>query len=340
MLVLVVMGRQALVRTTTPSVSGMTAGAMPPVAVGVGALGRLEAGWKVHLVAPPGSTEPARVEELLVDEGDEVAAGDLLAILDGRARKVAARDEALAVVAGAKAKLALVRAGAKAADLEAQQANVARLQASMESAAADYQRAAALHRNNRLITTEEFDQKRFQAEIARHQFRSAEATLASMREIRPEDLEAAEAELNKSQAAAVRAEDEVATTQVRAPITGRVLKVNARQGEKVGEAGLLEIGDTRQMHAVAEVYERDVLRVRVGQPARVFGQFTTEELVGKVVRIGWKIGRKVVLDNDPIRDTDARVVEVRIELDPTASELVSRLTNARIEVHINTQEPR
>jgi HlyD family secretion protein len=46
-----------------------------------------------------------------------------------------------------------------------------------------------------------------------------------------------------------------------------------------------------------------------------------------------------VLTNDPVSDTDARVVEVRIDLKSDQIESVARLSNARVEVTILLQVP-
>ena len=59
-----------------------------------------------------------------------------------------------------------------------------------------------------------------------------------------------------------------------------------------------------------------------------------------MVHVGWQVGRRVVLDNDPVKDTDARVVEVRVKLDPAAAERVARLSYARVEVRIDAAEVR
>jgi HlyD family secretion protein len=88
------------------------------------------------------------------------------------------------------------------------------------------------------------------------------------------------------------------------------------------------------MHAVAEVYEGDLLRVRVGERARVTLESSGEVLAGVVVEVGHVVARKAVLSNDPVSDTDARVVEVRIRLDQADSRRVERLSNARVGVLI------
>jgi HlyD family secretion protein len=60
-------------------------------------------------------------------------------------------------------------------------------------------------------------------------------------------------------------------------------------------------------------------------------------LRGAVVKIEPLVGRKVALDNDPVTDTDARVVEVRVEIDAEDSIRVAALTNARVEIVIGCQ---
>ncbi|GBE72802.1 hypothetical protein myaer87_00290 [Microcystis aeruginosa NIES-87] len=48
--------------------------------------------------------------------------------------------------------------------------------------------------------------------------------------------------------------------------------------------------------------------------------------------IGWKVGRQDVLGTDPVVDTDARVIEVKISLDHRSSAKVNRLTNLKVNV--------
>jgi HlyD family secretion protein len=113
------------------------------------------------------------------------------------------------------------------------------------------------------------------------------------------------------------------------------LQVHARQGQKIGEQGVVDIGDTRLMHAIAEVYEEDIGRIRIGQSAKIFVPSLKSQLHGKVHRISRIVARKSVFSNDPVEDTDARVIEVRIVLDETDSKLVEGLSNARIHARID-----
>lgn len=302
-------------------------------APGVGALGRLEPGWKVFHIAPASTADGVRVESLLVEEGDLVQPGATLAVLDTHARRQAAHLEANAQAVVARAKLAQVKAGSKSDDIAAQEALTARHRASLEHA------SAGLHRARRLISTraisdEEFDQRQMDFATQQASLHQAEKTLAAIKAVRPEDVAVAEAEVVRAEAGVARAEADLEASKVVSPIAGRVLKLNTRPGERVGEGGIAEVGDTAAMHAVAEVYERDAPRVKVGQRARAKIQSLPGELSGEVVHVGWRVGRRVVLDNDPVKDTDARVVEVRVRLDSQSSARVAGLSYARVEIHV------
>ena len=146
------------------------------------------------------------------------------------------------------------------------------------------------------------------------------------------NLETAQMELDIALAdlAAARARLELAI--VRAPIRAQVLEIHAYPGERVGPEGVMELGRTDRMYAVAEVYETDIAQVEVGQVARVRSSAFDDELLGKVERISLKVGRLDVIGADPIAKTDARVVEVFILLDD--SEAVSRYTNMQVKIEI------
>ena len=128
------------------------------------------------------------------------------------------------------------------------------------------------------------------------------------------------------------AEAELARSIVRAPFDGQVLEIHARTGERVAPQGILELGRTDEMYAVAEVYETDVRHIEVGQKAEISSPALEAPIQGVVERIGMKIGKLDALSTDPAARTDARVVEVEIRLDD--SEPVKAFTNLQVEVAI------
>ncbi len=99
------------------------------------------------------------------------------------------------------------------------------------------------------------------------------------------------------------------------------------------------MGQTSQMVAVAEVYESDIGKIKVGQSAEISsesGAFN-KSLRGSVSYVGLQIGKKDVLSTDPAADSDSRVVEVKIKIDPSDSATVSGLTNSKVVVKISTK---
>ncbi len=164
----------------------------------------------------------------------------------------------------------------------------------------------------------------------------AQATLDSVSEVREVDVIKAQAGVDRAIAALRQAEADLELTSVKAPTEGQIIKINTYPGEIVGDEGVVEFANTSKMMVVAEVYESDISRVKIGQTATIkseTGAFEGE-ITGQVKQIGLKIGKQEVLDTDPAADVDSRVVEVEIHLDPQTSDRVSHLTNSKAIVKI------
>ena len=172
----------------------------------------------------------------------------------------------------------------------------------------------------------------------RAELKSAQRELARKRKLHSEGaiadtiLEAEVLVRDVARAQLRYAEAELARSTVRAPFDGQVLEIHARTGERVGPKGILELGRTDEMYAIAEVYETDVRRIKVGQRAKVSSPALEGPLEGVVERVGMKIGKLDALSTDPAARTDARVVEVEIRLDD--SEPVKAFTNLQVEIAI------
>ncbi|MEO1432462.1 MAG: HlyD family efflux transporter periplasmic adaptor subunit [Cyanobacteria bacterium J06633_8] len=98
----------------------------------VTALGRLEPEGDVVKIAGSSSGQGAqgnKIDKLLVKEGEEVKAQQVIAILDNSDKLRAAYEKAKETVAMAEANLAKVQAGAKTGEIEAQKAEIARIKA-------------------------------------------------------------------------------------------------------------------------------------------------------------------------------------------------------------------
>lgn len=172
------------------------------------------------------------------------------------------------------------------------------------------------------------------------QIEEAKAQLEKISEVRGVDVAKAEAEVQKALAALKLAQTDLELTYLKSPITGQVLKINSYPGEKIDDTeGIMELGKTDQMMVIAEVYESDISKIKLGQNATIISQNKTfdGEIQGQVYHIGKQIGKKDVLDADPAADVDARVVEVKIRLNPPSSKKVSSLTYAQVLVKISTE---
>lgn len=312
--------------------------AVPPVSVpdrvAVHSLGRLEPASRILELAPESGNEGATIRELLVHEGQDVAAGATLAILDNQTRREASVKEARATLSAAQARLAQVKAGARAGDLAAQQASVSLAEQQATVARRELARAKELH-ERKALTIEELDTKQWELDRILIEQQRAAGLLASLSEIRDTDVAAAVAEVDRAAALLAFAETQLNAATMRAPVAGRILRIHNRPGERLSTDGVIELGDVRQMQAVAEVFEADVSLIQEGFRADVIVDGSGEGLRGTVVEIGQMVARKVVLTNDPVSDTDARVVEVRVNLDAESSARVARLSNSRVEVTIH-----
>lgn len=258
-------------------------------------------------------------------------------------------------------------------EFSAQQATIDRVKAELKNAIADCQRYESLYLDGAVsegerddfcleAETEQESLEEAQAHLQRvketllaqiqsaeanlqrtiktlaEQIEEKEAQLESIREIRPIDVQIAEHEFNLAQREVQRSQAEFDLSYVRSPQDGRILKVNTLAGELLDKDGIVELGFTKQMYVNAEVYETDINRVKIGQPATIKTDNIIGELEGVVEKIGWQIARQDVLNTDPVADTDARVVEVKIRLNPSFSDKVAQLTNLKVNVIIQTDD--
>ncbi|MEQ8466127.1 ABC exporter membrane fusion protein [Coleofasciculus sp. E1-EBD-02] len=338
----------------------------------VTALGRLEPAVEMINLTASTSTQQSRIEQLFVEEGDRVQAGEVIAILDTRDRLQASLQKAEKQVRVAQAKLAQVQAGVKAGELQAQRAEIARLQADrtgslaaqraavdrlqaeVQNARLEYERYESLYQQG-AVSASQRDAKRLayitaqqqvqqaKAELGRiettsqEQIQQAQATLDRLAEVRPVDVEAAEAEVQSAKATVVEAQANLEQAEVRSPRVGQIIKIHTYPGEKIADQGIVTLGQTQQMKAIAEVYQSDILKVQEGQPATITSPVIPNSLQGTVERIGLQVEQQQVVDEDPAANIDAKVVEVHIRLDPNSSQKVSGLSNLQVTVTIQTE---
>ena len=179
------------------------------------------------------SLAKGRVQDVLVRVGDRVANGQPLARIDN-------------IEAGELATQAL-SAQAELQKLKVQQANATR----------------QMERSQTLASIGALSQKDFELAQAEHHamaeaIKAQESVLAGL-DAKLRRLGLAEGELQKPP-----------ITIIRSPFAGVVIRVQAAPGDVVDpDTGLFSITDMSEVWVQAEVYEKDLGRVQVGQPASI-----------------------------------------------------------------------
>jgi len=239
-----------------------------------------------------------RLAEVLVDQGESVKSGQLLARLDDA--------ETRQQVAIAEAMLAAARA-----TVERVRADEARAQAMLQQAQLDHRRSTELLAS-KVASQADFD-------------KAAEA------------LHVAEADLKRTQAAIVEAESQVFTaektllyqkehlafTEMRSPYDGLVTRRDRDPGGvMVPGASILQLVATNEIWVSAWVDETAMAGLKQGQPARiVFRSEPTKSYAGEVARLG----------READRETREFVVDLRVKKLPE-----NWMIGQRAEVFIET----
>lgn len=301
--------------------------------LGVSCLGRIQPeDGTITIGARSLSGQPSLVGELRVDEGDDIKAGAIVAILNSRDQLEGALRQSEARIKVAETRRNQVKAGAKAADIAAQEGEVARLEVELATARSDYARMESLHKD-RVVALSELEHSRLAVDANTQLVAAAKARLRSLTEVRQIDVDVADADLQEAMADTRRARAEAEAATIRSPYDGRVVKIHARQGEEVREGGILELAKVDRMYVIAEVAESDIQRVRIGQRARMTGDSLPAAIEGTVEQLGLKVSRNSLALRDPVSLADARIIEVKILLDNGAS--VKSLIDAQVDVLIN-----
>jgi HlyD family secretion protein len=277
-----------------------------------------------------------------------------LAIYQAKLAQVKAGEAKQAEIAAQKAQISRLKAQLHTETIE-REAEIADAQAELKNTEINYHRYQTLYQQG-AVSQSNFDDRqelyeRSQANLERVQARltntvatlqeqlaQEQAMLNKLREVRPVDLTVAQAEVDYVLAQVTRIKSELEDYYVRVPIDGQILKINTLVGEQVDTSeGIVELGRTNQMYAIAEVYETDVGKVKVGQRASIVSEHGgfAGKIKGTVDHIGLQIKKQDVLESDPAAAKDARVVEVKVRLDPQDSSKVAALTNLQVRVKID-----
>jgi ABC exporter DevB family membrane fusion protein len=258
------------------------------------------------------------IKACYVKVGDVVRAGDLLLALhdEKEASAVALARRQLEV---ARAEEAQVKSGVHEQRVRAAEKAVARLEAEYRHAAqeANRTRRIYLRRAASQSDLEAADSRRSQLEAS---LRQAEAELRHLKNyVRDVDEALMRAKVRQAEASLALAEQQLRDLRVLAPFGGTVLRLLKRPGEGVRMIELEPVvlfGDLSRLRVRAEIDERFVQELRVGQAAEVYGRnLLGKTYPGRVVELEKVMGGKTLFSKASAERKDLSVLQVVIEME-------------------------
>jgi HlyD family secretion protein len=124
-------------------------------------------------------------------------------------------------------------------------------------------------------------------------------------------------------------------TELKAPVAGKILRVDASKGGSIGTLPLIEMANTSKMICQAEISEVDVQRLQVGQKAAMSSPALSQTLQGVVIRIDPIVGTPQYRSPNPLAPVDYRVVQAIIELDAASAPLADDFVQLQVDVAID-----
>ena len=212
---------------------------------------------------------PGRVKERLVDEGQLVAAGQVVARLEDDDLRLDLAQREREVEAHA-AQLRELETGFRKEEIAQADAAVNRVRAETTRLEADFARQEALFRRE-VISRRDYDAARAAHDAAQATLNEALARQELLHAgPRRETIAAARARLRQTEEARALSRTRLGYATVTVPLAGIVLSKNAEPGEQVAAGTpVVTVADIRNTWVRAYIAETDLGRVKVGQKAAV-----------------------------------------------------------------------
>ena len=291
-------------------------------------LAKVEKGDLAKSVVATGKIEPITsvevkskasgiVQKLLVDYGDSVKKGQVLAELD--------KQQILAQVNQEKASLEAAEAAARAADADLQHAKYDAEGPDVPLLKRAYERAQQMAKDG-VVSPSALDdaQKNYEMAVNRQELGKANVISAAAK------LKQSQAQVSQARAELEEKEEEYRNSTIISPIDGTVLSRDVEVGDAVSSILILgssatlvmNLGDTHQVYVKGKVDESDIGKVYLGQAARIkVESYKDKTFVGKVTKIS-PMG---------VEKDNVTTFEVRVSIDNAGGELKSQMTaNAEI----------
>ena len=264
---------------------------------------------------------PGHVNKRLVDEGNSVKKGQIIANLETADIELEVANANTQLLA-AQATLVQLKNGSRPQDIAAAQAAFRSAEADKRNAAAEYQRMEKLFAQN-AISVQDRDRSQTTYAIVNARADQVAQQLSMVVEgPRSEEIELAAARVEQARQQLKLAQTRFAYAQIAAPTSGVVLSQNIEVGEYVlPGTPVVTIGDLDQVWLKAYIAETDLGRVKLGQKVAV----TTDTFPNKVYQgtIGF-IASEAEFTPKSIQTAEERVklvYRVKITVENTAREM-------------------
>ncbi len=253
------------------------------------------------------------IGEILVKEGDEVKAGDILIKISSEA---------------VEAKLKQAEAAKAAADATAQKAaNGARSQEVAQAKAAYDYAQKTYDRMKVLLEEEAISQAAFD-EVQAKYIAAKETYNMAVEGARSEDVKAAESLVAKAEGAIAEVNSYLDDSQIKAPVDGTVLAINVNQGELISTGmPLATLSTNEEPWVEVNVKETDLSKVEKGKKVKVvFQAYPDKEWEGVVTVINKKPDFATKRATNENGDFDVLSYGVKISIPEMDKELYSGMT--------------
>lgn len=257
------------------------------------------------------------IKALLVDEGDSVTNGQVLAELD--------KEDLEAQVREAKATRDAEQANLQAALAAEGKARIEAANPELEFLRRDYERAQGLFKD-KIASQQQLDDAERAYQVSRNRQQLLDATV----ETAAAQTQQARARVAAAKASLDRAEETLGYATIRAPINGIVLLRPTEVGDAVssllnlGSAAslIMVLGDTSSVYIRGDVDEADIGKTELNQPVRTKVESYPNELFNGVVKRIAPMGRD---------QNNVTTFEVRVSIsNPQGKLRVGMTANAEI----------
>jgi HlyD family secretion protein len=257
------------------------------------------------------------VKKLLVDYGDRVKQGQLLAQLD-KVEIEAQVEQSRAALEAAQANLHSTQADLERAKVDAEGPDVPLLKRA-------YDRATGMAKDG-VVSASALDdaEKNYEMALNKQNVSKAQVTVLKAK------IAQAQAQVAQDQANLKQLEEQLSYTDIVSPIDGIVLSRDVQMGDAVSSILVLgssatlvmTLGDTSEVYVKGKVDESDIGKVYLGQPARIkVESFKDKSFTGKVTKIS-PMG---------VEKDNVTTFEVRVSIQNPGGELKAEMTaNAEI----------